>query len=215
MSLGMSAGTHQVFLDMRPTAVKSVLTRASRPLDSITEIVRVQDARAQRESSRRERRNATIGRRWSNVRKRGALGGFVWESRRKGRNKMSQSCERYMIITVKYSPDCQIRSYKYSDDGFVAWRNPTVILLTVCVFVPEGWHLGTMLMILVSRNVRVEKMSHSHSSYPSNGITVDTTIGTVWLFGLFVAADVFNERNKIQIYWSKLIFFSPTTRRFF
>lgn len=42
-------------------------------MDSITEIVRVQDARAQRESSRRERRNATIGRRWrSNVRKRGA-----------------------------------------------------------------------------------------------------------------------------------------------
>lgn len=172
MSLGMSAGTHQVFLDMRPTAVKSVLTWASRPLDSITEIVRVQDARAQRESSRRERRNTTIGWRWrSNIGKRGShwvglcekveSGGALGVlATRKGPNKMSQSCEWFsvlnMIITVKYSLDCQIRSYKYSDDGFGAWRNLTDFADSVCVclclkadiWVPCWWFWSAEMCML-------------------------------------------------------------------
>ncbi|MEQ2200097.1 hypothetical protein XENOCAPTIV_022470 [Xenoophorus captivus] len=36
----MSVGNHQVFVEMRPTAVMSVLTQACGPLDSIAEIMR-------------------------------------------------------------------------------------------------------------------------------------------------------------------------------
>lgn len=54
---------------------------------------------------------------------------------------------------------------------------PTVC---VCVFVPKGLtsgcHVGD-LGLLVSRNVHVEKMSHSHSSHPGTALTIDITFG--------------------------------------
>lgn len=96
------------------------------------------------------------------------------------------------IIISKYSENNQTSSYRLITQiifgGFVVCRRDLTdcdFFNSVCMCVCD-WRLTSGCHVddsglLVSRNMHVEKLSHYHSSYPSNGIIIYITFRIAWL----------------------------------